>query len=936
MPHGLGWQLAGRNIRRRRGEAALVVLGSMLGTAIIAAAFVVGNSFGDSLRDTARTTLGPIDETVTIRPPVSQLDQRLARLADRVAHASVPGTDGMLVARSASAVLAGATSPDGLLTDPDTCALEVSAAEARHFGPDAAIGGFTDVAHSPAAGTAYVNRDEAERLGIEQGDRLAVHAYGGVRRFRVARVLEQVGIAGYCGVVVPPGTIVAMAAHSTAAAQPPAGLVLVSNDGGVFDSTAGSARVARGLRAAVGRGAGADVESVKADALRNAASTGASLQTLFSAIGGFSVIAGILLLVNLFVMLAEERKVELGVLRAIGLKRSGVWRAFSVEGAIYAVSSSILGTALGVGIGWLVVLGTNQVFRDPHDRFAISLSARPSSLLIAAGIGIAISMLTVWITSTRIARLNVISAVRDLPDPRRVGRRLGRLLLAAAGVIGGGIATVSGLASGAEFAILAGPPLACFSAIALLSRIAAEKLVSFVMSALAIVWCLGVFVFFPDEMAQPGIGVFVLMGVLLVGAAVTIATTLDGLWDRITLSLTERGRGLALRLALAYPLARRFRTGMILGMFSLVIFTMTFMAAFAAILGDSASSGVRDIDAGFDLIVDSNRANPITPVQLVARDDVADVAPLLRADADLTIRYQPDPSSWPVTGFTDELLAHGAPRLSDRDPRYPDDRAVFQAVLRHPDLVVVDSQFLQDAAAPASNAPRIGDRVELLSSDRTRHRLRVVGVLRSDFAFHGALISSDTARRLLAPAYVEDRQFVKVAPGQDPARVARRLDAELVDHGADAQTFRQRVDENLSHTTGFIRLMEVYLAFGMLIGVAGLGVVMVRAVRERRREIGMLRAMGVSAWVVRRAFLLEAGFIAVQSVLTGVGLGLVTTDQVVVNSGAFATSSAAFTVPWLAIAVIAAVPIVASLLATISPAHRAARIRPARALRPTD
>jgi putative ABC transport system permease protein len=122
----------------------------------------------------------------------------------------------------------------------------------------------------------------------------------------------------------------------------------------------------------------------------------------------------------------------------------------------------------------------------------------------------------------------------------------------------------------------------------------------------------------------------------------------------------------------------------------------------------------------------------------------------------------------------------------------------------------------------------------------------------------------------------------------------------------------------------------------MLIGVAGLGVVMVRAVRERRREIGMLRAMGVSAAVVRRSFLDESAFIAVQAVLTGIGLGLLTADQVVVNSGAFATATVGFVVPWASLAIIAAVPLVASSLATLSPAHRASRIRPAIALRTAD
>ena len=61
-------RLALRNITRRRGEAVLVVLGSLLGTAIITSAFVVGDSIDFSIRDIARTNLGPIDETVEVRP----------------------------------------------------------------------------------------------------------------------------------------------------------------------------------------------------------------------------------------------------------------------------------------------------------------------------------------------------------------------------------------------------------------------------------------------------------------------------------------------------------------------------------------------------------------------------------------------------------------------------------------------------------------------------------------------------------------------------------------------------------------------------------------------------------------------------------------------------------------------------------------------------
>ncbi|MEY2463255.1 MAG: putative transport system permease protein, partial [Acidimicrobiaceae bacterium] len=47
-------RLAVRNVRRRKGEAVLVVLGSLLGTAIITSSFVVGDTLNASIRDEAR------------------------------------------------------------------------------------------------------------------------------------------------------------------------------------------------------------------------------------------------------------------------------------------------------------------------------------------------------------------------------------------------------------------------------------------------------------------------------------------------------------------------------------------------------------------------------------------------------------------------------------------------------------------------------------------------------------------------------------------------------------------------------------------------------------------------------------------------------------------------------------------------------------------
>src|SRR5207344_3206542 len=77
-------RLALRNAVRRPRETLLVILGSLLGTAIMTGSFVVGDTFNSSIRRMAYEQLGPIDEIVSANgltaAPV--LQSKLADLAD--------------------------------------------------------------------------------------------------------------------------------------------------------------------------------------------------------------------------------------------------------------------------------------------------------------------------------------------------------------------------------------------------------------------------------------------------------------------------------------------------------------------------------------------------------------------------------------------------------------------------------------------------------------------------------------------------------------------------------------------------------------------------------------------------------------------------------------------------------------------------------------
>jgi putative ABC transport system permease protein len=926
-------RLAWRNVNRRRSEALTIIIGSLLGTAIITAAMVVDDTISSSIRDFGRTQLGPIDEIATT-DDLSQLDAIVAALTTP----TLPGTDGVVRAVGTGAALTSAG--EGRAVVPDGTLLEIDFDAARSFGGNVRATGLADAGPTPSPGEAVLNSRSARDLRVRAGDAIEVHAFGASTTLTVRQVVPELGVAGFRSALVAPGTIERLAASSTgAAARPPQGLVLVSNTGGVFDGVARSDEVVLAMAQRL-QGRQIDIIERKQELLDAADEQGRSVGQLYQGIGGFSVIAGVLLLVNLFVMLSEDRKVELGMLRAVGFTRSRVTRSFGVEGLVYSVVASVLGALAGIGVGWVITRIASRIISDAEQSdLVFRLSVEPRTLLTGGFVGLVISMLTVWATSARIARLNVIAAIRDLPQPRRTGRRVLRLAALAVGAVVGALCATAGISGKTPGLVVLGVPLAASCAAGLVSRVVRGRAPLFVAASIAVVWCVGVFSFLGDAMEGSTINVFLLQGMILVAASVSIVTALDHEAGALVRRLSRHGGALPARLGLAYPLARRFRTGMLLGMYALIIFTMTFISVFSAVLGGQTDSLTSDASAGYAVFVDSNGANPVTEEQLAAQPGVTKVASFVRAFPEWLADFRSTPLRFPITAFDESLLAFGAPVLSEREPGVPDDLTQFRRVLADPTTVIVNDYFLQAGGGPPEDRVKVGDTVQLL--DPTSRRpvdLRVVGVMRADpfLLPMGAFVSPDLVRASLASSSSVNRHYLAVAPGTDAGALASRLEDAFLQNGVESTTIRASVQLNLRTFRNFLALMRGYLALGLLIGIAGLGVVMVRAVRERRREIGMLRAMGVSSAVVRRAFLLESVFIALQGIVLGVVLGLITSYSVLTNSIVFGTGTLAFVWPWYALAGIVVVPLVASLIATALPAARAAQIKPAVALRVTD
>ena len=928
-------RLAFRNVNRRKNEAALVIAGSLLGTALITGSFIVGDTLDSSITATAKTQLGPIDEIVVV-PEAEQaaaLENELKSLDGDLIDGvlSLMGVPGSVV-----------VDPEGdARAEPEAQVIEVDFDEARAFGDDPQATGISGP--TPRTGEIAISEDLAETLSIGEGDEVSVFIYGSQEDLVVSRVLPRLGIAGFwlglesksSNAFVAPGTIEQLAgARPPKGSLPPTTSLLVSNRGDVEGGASLTAPVTDVIERALGSEAALRVETVKKDRLDGAEEQGAEFSELFLGIGAFAIIAGILLLINIFVMLAQERKSQLGMLRAVGLRRADLVRVFVIEGFVYSLVAAVLGAVLGIGVGWAIAKLAAPIFGG-SDEFAIELlfAMAPESIVTGFCLGMIITSVTIFFTSVRISRINIIRAIRDLPEPTTRATRKRAL-------IAGGLLASVGLAlfvmslgrDEAWASAILGPPVAAFGLLPILSRALARRTAVMIVAGFSLFW--GIFgnALLGNQFFESGqIFAFVLQGILLTFSAVVMLSQMTDTFEKIIRRVAARN--LPVRLGLAYPVARRFRTGLTLGMYALVIFTMTFIAVLSNVFGGQVEDTVRRASGGFDIVATAAGTNPPSDGTLEEQAGVEVVSTLLTGNALFKPMTFTDPEPWPASGVSPDFVEVGPPALEERDRQeYSSDAEVWEAVLADPNLVIIPEFFLQQGGGPPGELVEEGDEMEVINplTGESVER-KVAGVLSVDAAFSGVYMSQESIRSILGPQATPSRFFVATEEGASASSVAADLQGELFRNGVEADTFTAIVEEFQALNLQFFRLMQGYLALGLLVGIAGLGVVMVRAVRERRREIGVLRSLGFLAPSVRRAFLFESAFIALQGILVGAVLALITAAQLVATD-AFG-ESAVFSVPWDDLAWLCGAALVASLLATAWPAQQASKVPPAVALR---
>jgi len=926
-------RLAVRNALRRPREASLVVIGSLLGAAIITGSAIVGDTIDASIRQEARTHLGPIDELVSARGPADQ--RQLLRVLQPIVHGNI---DGILPL----ATLDAATTSTGrdVLAVPRTQVIGVDFGAARRFGGNGRDTGMSGP--TPSAGHAAITADLARALDVNAGEHVAVFAYGRRTVLAVDRILPRRGIAGFwlgpeqesTNVLVAPQTLDHIA-RGLGPGAPPSWPIAISNRGGVENGVGRTDAVIDAIHNVTpAPPLDPQIYAAKRTLLDQADAVGKAFGSMFTAMGSFGVLAGLLLLVNLFVMLAAERKAEMGMARAVGMRRSDLVRSFATEGWMYAIVATALGVLVGIALGRILVAWSAAAFTTEHNRIDLYFTLKPSGLAQSFAIAFAVSLLTIVGTSWRVAKLNIIRAIRDVPEPPARGQRrrsvVAGVVVAALGVV----VTLQSVPSRNGFGLLLGPVLVLGGSAPILSRLLPARDVRTVLSVLAVAWGASLFALVPDSTKGASVMLYVVQGVVLTAAAVVLVSLQQPFISGGLRSITG-GRSLALRLGLAYPLARRSRTGLTIAMYALVVFILTFITSLSHMIDAQVATATRDAKGGYAVVVRSSSANPIRAAQLAAQDGVTKVAPLASTTAQFRVEDMKTSVPWSMTGFDERFIAGGAPVLDDRGS-YPTDRAAWKAVLRDPRLVIVDPAFLQNGGGPPGFVVEPGSKI--VASDPYTGKTRVLTVAAiapSDFFINnGALYGLPGARTLFGFDLALNRVYVGLKPSVDADRFAAGVQATFLSNGAEAFSIATIVDEGFSITHQIFQLFQGYLAMGLIVGIAGIAVVMVRAVRERRRQIGTLRAIGFGARPVGRSFAIESGFVAIEGTLIGAVLALITLYDIVALSDSF--GSLAFSVPFVELGALLTGTVLASLLATVWPAISASRIRPAVALRITD
>jgi len=531
---------------------------------------------------------------------------------------------------------------------------------------------------------------------------------------------------------------------------------------------------------------------------------------LFVSFSFFLIVAAAVLTGLLFVFSLEQRNAEAGLLLAVGLRPKTVRRLLLGEGAVLALLGSVIGAFSAVLYTRIVLHALATVWRGAVGAVEFQFAANPATLPIGIVSGVVVAVLAMWLASRRQLRHSARELLTGEISDDRV----------PAGKIG------------------------------------ARRDWSLVVAGAALVLAIAL------PLVAKGAGTFFGAGSLLLIAGLAIA-----LHSLRSLSAASGMKSIA-QLGVRNAARRRGRSLATIAVLASGVFMVVAVDSFRhqpLAEGDTRDPGTGGFalvgESALPIYEDLNSPKGQESYGLDARIFAgAKVVPLRVRDGD-------DASCL-------NLNRALQPRLLGVKPSELDGRFAFSpknadwsllSLNRSADEIpcIVDANTLQWALQKS-----IGDTIDYRDDRGAAFRVRVVATVTGSMLQGNVLIAEDDFVERF-PNSGGYRYFL-VATAAEKARALREhLSRQLSDRGLEIVSAAQRLGEFQAVENTYLSIFQALGGLGLLLGSAGLAIVVARNVLERRREFGLLSAVGFRARQLRQLVFAEHRRLIAAAILIG-------------------------------------------------------------------